>query len=123
MNRTNAVVIGGGTGAPASIRTLLDMGCGVSSVVAMVDDGGSTGILRERGGVIPPGDIRKCISAMSANYEGILVTDSTTSTITRSAISFSRPSPTRPIRFPTPFACARGSSTRAAMSIPPRFMT
>ena len=28
MNRTNAVVIGGGTGAPASIRTLLDMGCG-----------------------------------------------------------------------------------------------
>ncbi|MFR7755384.1 MAG: 2-phospho-L-lactate transferase CofD family protein, partial [Bacteroidales bacterium] len=48
MNRTNAVVIGGGTGAPASIRTLLDMGCGVSSVVAMVDDGGSTGILRER---------------------------------------------------------------------------
>lgn len=50
MNRTNAVVIGGGTGAPASIRTLLDMGCRVSSVVAMVDDGGSTGILRERGG-------------------------------------------------------------------------
>lgn len=72
MNRTKAVVIGGGTGAPASIRTLLDMGCSVSSVVAMVDDGGSTGILRERGGVIPPGDIRKCISAMSANYEGII---------------------------------------------------
>lgn len=71
MNRTKAVVIGGGTGAPASIRTLLDMGCSVSSVVAMVDDGGSTGILRERGGVIPPGDIRKCLSAMSANYDGI----------------------------------------------------
>lgn len=72
MNRTKAVVIGGGSGAPTSIRTLLDMGCSVSSVVAMVDDGGSTGILRERGGVIPPGDIRKCISAMSANYDGIL---------------------------------------------------
>lgn len=71
MNRTKAVVIGGGTGAPASIRTLLDMGCNVASVVAMVDDGGSTGILRERGGVTPPGDIRKCISAMSANYDGI----------------------------------------------------
>ena len=39
MNRTNAVVIGGGTGAPASIRTLLDMGCGVSSVVATASDG------------------------------------------------------------------------------------
>lgn len=72
MNRTKAVVIGGGTGAPVSIRTLLDMGCDVSSVVAMVDDGGSTGILRERGGVTPPGDIRKCIGAMSANYDGIV---------------------------------------------------
>lgn len=72
MNRNKTVVIGGGTGAPRSIRTLLDMGCSVTSVVAMVDDGGSTGILRERGGVIPPGDIRKCLSAMSANYDGIL---------------------------------------------------
>lgn len=71
MYRTKAVVIGGGTGAPTSIRTLLDMNCDVSSIVSMVDDGGSTGILRERGGVVPPGDIRKCIGAMSANYEGI----------------------------------------------------
>lgn len=71
MIRTKAAVIGGGTGAPVSIRTLLDMGCDVSSIVSMVDDGGSTGILRERGGVVPPGDIRKCIGAMSANYDGI----------------------------------------------------
>lgn len=72
MYRTKAVVIGGGTGAPTSIRTLLDMNCDVASIVSMVDDGGSTGILRERGGVVPPGDIRKCIGAMSANYEGII---------------------------------------------------
>lgn len=72
MKRTKAVVIGGGTGAPTSIRTLLDMGCDTSAIVSMVDDGGSTGILRELGGVIPPGDIRKCIGAMSANYDGIL---------------------------------------------------
>lgn len=71
MSRTKAVVIGGGTGAPVSIRTLLDMNCEVASIVSMVDDGGSTGILRERGGVVPPGDIRKCIGAMSANYDGI----------------------------------------------------
>lgn len=62
-----AVVIGGGSGAPVSIRTLLDMGCRTSSIVGMIDDGGSTGILRERGGVIPPGDVRKCILAMSAD--------------------------------------------------------
>ena len=71
MNRIKAVVIGGGTGAPTSIRTLLAMNCEVSSIVSMVDDGGSTGILRERGGVVPPGDIRKCIGAMSADYDGI----------------------------------------------------
>ncbi|MCD8199394.1 MAG: YvcK family protein [Coriobacteriaceae bacterium] len=71
MNTTKAVVIGGGSGAPVSIRTLLDMGCSVSSVVAMVDDGGSTGKLRELGQVVPPGDVRKCILAMSSNPEGI----------------------------------------------------
>ena len=62
-----ATVIGGGTGAPKSIRALLDMGVHVSAVVAMADDGGSTGILRERAGAIPPGDIRKCLVAMAAD--------------------------------------------------------
>ena len=72
MNRTiKTVVIGGGSGAPISIRTLLDMGCKVSSIVAMADQGGSTGILRERGGVVPPGDIRKCVLAMSADPNSI----------------------------------------------------
>lgn len=64
-----AVVIGGGTGAPVSIRTLLSMGLETSAVVAMADDGGSTGILREEANVTPPGDIRKCICAMAADPE------------------------------------------------------
>ena len=59
-----AVVVGGGTGAPVSIKTLLAMGVQTSAVVAMTDDGGSTGLLREQADTIPPGDIRKCISAM-----------------------------------------------------------
>ncbi len=62
-----AVVIGGGTGAPVSIRTLLSMGFETSAVVAMADDGGSTGILREEADVTPPGDVRKCIAAMAAD--------------------------------------------------------
>ena len=62
-----AVVIGGGTGAPVSIRTLLSMGFEASAVVAMADDGGSTGILREEADVTPPGDVRKCIAAMAAD--------------------------------------------------------
>lgn len=49
-----AVVIGGGTGAPVSIRTLLSMGIQTSAVVAMADDGGSTGILRAEAKVTPP---------------------------------------------------------------------
>ncbi len=66
-DQIKAVVIGGGTGAPVSIRTLLSMGVRTSAVVAMADDGGSTGILREEAGVTPPGDIRKCICAMAAD--------------------------------------------------------
>lgn len=62
---TRAVVIGGGTGAPVSIRTLLHMGIETSAVVAMADDGGSTGILREEAHVTPPGDIRKCLAAFA----------------------------------------------------------
>ena len=56
--RLRVVVIGGGTGAPVSIRTLLSMGLDTSAVVAMADDGGSTGILREEADVTPPGDVR-----------------------------------------------------------------
>lgn len=69
----NAVVIGGGTGAPVSIRALLSLGLDVSAVVAMADDGGSTGILRERAGAIPPGDIRKCLVAMAEDPDAPLV--------------------------------------------------
>lgn len=62
-----AVVIGGGTGAPVSIRTLLSMGIETSAVVAMADDGGSTGILRHEAGATTPGDVRKCITAMASD--------------------------------------------------------
>lgn len=62
-----AVVIGGGTGAPMSIRTLLSMGFETSAVVAMADDGGSTGALREEANVTAPGDIRKCLVAFARN--------------------------------------------------------
>lgn len=68
-----AVVVGGGTGAPVSIRTLLAMGFDVAAVVAMADDGGSSGILRERAGAVPPGDIRKCLVAMASDQDSPLV--------------------------------------------------
>jgi 2-phospho-L-lactate transferase/gluconeogenesis factor (CofD/UPF0052 family) len=66
----HAVVIGGGTGAPVSIRALLSLGIQVSAVVAMADDGGSTGLLREHANVAAPGDIRKCLAAMASDPQG-----------------------------------------------------
>ncbi len=68
-----AVVVGGGTGAPVSIKTLLAMGVKTSAVVAMTDDGGSTGLIRERADAIPPGDIRKCITAMAQDSTNPIV--------------------------------------------------
>ncbi|CAM2836155.1 gluconeogenesis factor YvcK family protein [Slackia exigua] len=64
-----AVVIGGGTGAPVSIRTLLSLDAEVSAVVAMADDGGSTGVIREEAGSLAPGDIRKCLVAMARDHD------------------------------------------------------
>ena len=67
--QTRAVSIGGGTGQPNAIRALRGAGCSVSAIVAMADDGGSTGLLREKMGLNPPGDIRKCLVAMADVYK------------------------------------------------------
>lgn len=70
--RLKAVSIGGGTGQPRLIAALRLMGAQIDSVVAMADDGGSTGLLREQEHVVPPGDVRKCLSALAADPEAPL---------------------------------------------------
>ena len=68
MSTFKAVSIGGGTGQPNLLRVMRTLNCeSLDSIVAMADDGGSTGILRERAHIIPPGDIRKCLSALARN--------------------------------------------------------
>lgn len=67
-----AVSIGGGTGQPRAIAALRHMGASIDSVVAMADDGGSTGVLRKRAGVLPPGDIRQCLSALAKDPQSAL---------------------------------------------------
>ena len=62
-----AVSVGGGTGQLNTIRALRSFGCDITAIVSMVDDGGSTGILRKETGINPPGDIRKCLVAMAEN--------------------------------------------------------
>lgn len=64
-----AVAIGGGTGMPVVIEALLELGFDTTAVVTMADDGGSSGILREQLGMLPPGDIRNCLAAMSSDAD------------------------------------------------------
>jgi uncharacterized cofD-like protein len=59
------VVIGGGTGNFVVLRGLKKYPLELTAVVSMADDGGSTGILRDELGVLPPGDVRQCLVALS----------------------------------------------------------
>ena len=59
------VVIGGGTGNFTVLNGLKYYDVDLSAVVSMADDGGSTGVLRDELGVLPPGDVRQCLVALS----------------------------------------------------------
>jgi len=59
------VVIGGGTGTYTALIGLKKYPCELTAVVSMMDSGGSTGVLRDEFGVLPPGDIRRGIVALS----------------------------------------------------------
>jgi len=59
------VVIGGGTGSFALLKELKNYTSSLTALVNMADDGGSTGVLRDELGVLPPGDIRQCLVALS----------------------------------------------------------
>lgn len=68
----NAVAVGGGSGIPATIGALLGLEFATSAVVAMADNGGSSGILRQHAGVLPPGDIRNCLVAMAKDPSSLI---------------------------------------------------
>lgn len=60
------LTIGGGSGQYALLSALRDISdIEITSVVSMTDNGGSTGRLRDELGILPPGDILKCIIALS----------------------------------------------------------
>ena len=59
-------VIGGGTGTFVVLSGLRDYPLKLSVIVSMMDSGGSTGKLRDQLGVLPPGDIRQCLVALSS---------------------------------------------------------
>jgi uncharacterized cofD-like protein len=65
------VAIGGGHGLATLLRGLKQHTGNLTAVVTVADDGGSSGRLRESFGILPPGDIRNCLAALS-NDEDML---------------------------------------------------
>jgi len=59
------VVIGGGTGSFQILRGLKMYTNNITAIVSMFDSGGSTGVLRDEFGTLPPGDVRKCLVALA----------------------------------------------------------
>jgi uncharacterized cofD-like protein len=59
------VVIGGGHGIATVLRGLKSYTNNLTAVVSVADDGGSSGELRRTLGILPPGDIRDCLAALS----------------------------------------------------------
>ncbi|MFQ3675060.1 MAG: uridine diphosphate-N-acetylglucosamine-binding protein YvcK [Endomicrobiia bacterium] len=65
MNK-KVLPIGGGTGLATLLRGIKHIkGIDIVCIVTMMDDGGSSGRLRKEFGVVPPGDIRNCLLALS----------------------------------------------------------
>ena len=64
------VTIGGGSGQFTLLSGLRALkGLQITAVVSMVDSGGSTGRLRDELGILPPGDVLKCILALSPHSD------------------------------------------------------
>ena len=71
-HRYKVAVIGGGTGLPVILRGLKRIDADITAIVTVADDGGSSGAIRDYIDVVPPGDIRNCMVALSDADELLL---------------------------------------------------
>ncbi|MDD3793418.1 MAG: YvcK family protein [Candidatus Gracilibacteria bacterium] len=68
--KINVAVIGGGKGSYGLLSSIRDDDdYNISAIISMSDSGGSTGILREEFNMLPPGDVRRAIMALSREHE------------------------------------------------------
>jgi uncharacterized cofD-like protein len=65
------VCIGGGTGLSTLLSGLKSFSRNITAVVAVTDEGGSSGRLRQEWGVLPPGDIRNCLVALAEDENSL----------------------------------------------------
>ncbi len=63
------MVIGGGTGLTSILRGLKNYSRNITAIVTVADDGGSSGEIRKSIGILPPGDLRNCLAALSNDEE------------------------------------------------------
>ncbi|GAB4281371.1 MAG: hypothetical protein Kow0029_26410 [Candidatus Rifleibacteriota bacterium] len=59
------VALGGGTGLSSLLKGLKELPVDLTAIVTVTDDGGSSGRLRKELQILPPGDIRNCLVALS----------------------------------------------------------
>lgn len=59
------VAIGGGTGLSTILEGLKEYTSNITAIVAVADEGGSSGRLRKEFGILPPGDIRNCLVSLA----------------------------------------------------------
>ena len=59
------VAIGGGTGLSTLLSGMKSYSDNLTAMITVADDGGSSGRLRRELGILPPGDFRNCLVAMS----------------------------------------------------------
>ncbi len=71
-SKKKIVVIGGGTGVFSVLMGLKPYFEDLTAIVTMADDGGSTGVLREEFGILPPGDVRRALIALSSSDNEML---------------------------------------------------
>jgi uncharacterized cofD-like protein len=67
---TNIVAIGGGAGTfnvLYGLKAHLDYD--ISAIISVADNGGTTGLIRDKYGILPPGDMRRAIAALAGNTD------------------------------------------------------
>lgn len=66
------VIIGGGTGTSIVLTGLKKYQVSLSAIINTIDNAGSSGTLRDAHDMVPPGDLRQCLAALSRTDAGLL---------------------------------------------------
>lgn len=64
------VRIGGGSSGYSLLHGLKELPIDITAVVTMFDSGGSSGVLRDEYGILPPGDVRRALAALAEGDRG-----------------------------------------------------